>query len=153
MRWPNKQTVSMCVNKAFIRKKYIRSIDALETTRRTNEKERDKFSSGVRYGFKQRSNGRCNEMQKDNSSVEDTRISRRKAVLSAYSTLSSLCLIKTGSTCSSVSLSLSPFLCSSAQYVYVLANKLAAISTSGTADYMPRSISKATNGKRDELNG
>lgn len=107
MRWPNKQTVSMCVNKAFIRKKYIRSIDALETTRRTNEKERDKFSSGVRYGFKQRSNGRCNEMQKDNSSVEDTRISRRKAVLSAYSTLSSLCLIKTGSTCSSVSLSLS----------------------------------------------
>lgn len=53
------------INKAFIRKKYIRSIDAFETTRRTNGKERDKFSSGVRYGFKQRSN----EMQKDNSSV------------------------------------------------------------------------------------
>lgn len=59
----------MCVNKAFIRKKYIRSIDVLETTRRTNEKERDKFSSGLRYGFKQRSNSPCNEMQKDNSSV------------------------------------------------------------------------------------
>lgn len=92
-------------------------------------------------------------------SVEDTRISRRKAVLSAYSTLSSLCLIKTGSTCSSVSLSLSllfslPFVHPHTICVYVLANKLAAISTSGTADYIPRSISKATtSGKRDELNG